>query len=58
LRILVERHHRLTGSARAKSLLDHWDVALSRFVKVMPLDYARALAEQKAERARTAIAAE
>jgi glutamate synthase (NADPH/NADH) large chain len=58
LRILVERHHRLTGSARAKSLLDNWDVALSRFVKVMPLDYARALAEQKAERARTAIAAE
>ncbi|HEV2562471.1 MAG TPA: glutamate synthase large subunit [Rhizomicrobium sp.] len=58
LRILVERHHRLTGSARAKSLLDNWDVALSRFVKVTPLDYARALAEQKAERARTAIAAE
>jgi glutamate synthase (NADPH/NADH) large chain len=57
LRILVERHLRLTGSARAKSLLDNWDAALSKFVKIMPLDYARALAEQKAERA-SAIAAE
>ncbi len=57
LRILVERHLRLTGSARAKALLDNWDETLSKFVKIMPLDYARALAEQKAERAR-AIAAE
>ncbi len=57
LRILVERHLRYTGSARAKSLLDNWDAALAKFVKVMPNDYARALVEQKAERAR-AIAAE
>ena len=36
LRILVERHHLHTGSARARALLDDWDAALPRFVKVMP----------------------
>ena len=39
LRILVERHLLFTGSTRARSLLEDWDSALSRFVKVMPIDY-------------------
>ena len=55
LRILVERHLLHTGSARAKQILDNWDVSLGKFVKVMPLDYAKALADMKA---RSAIAAE
>jgi glutamate synthase (NADPH/NADH) large chain len=55
LRILVERHLQFTGSARAKALLDNWDAALTKFVKVMPTDYAKALADLKA---RAAIAAE
>jgi glutamate synthase (NADPH/NADH) large chain len=49
LRILVERHLLHTGSARARELLDNWDVALGHFVKVMPTDYARALLELKNE---------
>jgi glutamate synthase (NADPH/NADH) large chain len=55
LRILVERHLQFTGSARARALLDDWDSALGKFVKVMPTDYAKALADMKA---RAAIAAE
>jgi len=55
LRILVERHLLHTGSPRAKQLLDNWGSALSKFVKVMPSDYAKALADLKA---RAAIAAE
>jgi glutamate synthase (NADPH/NADH) large chain len=55
LRILVERHLLHTGSAKARALLDNWDAALSKFVKVMPSDYAKALADMKA---RAAIAAE
>jgi len=43
LRILIERHHLYTGSARAKDILDNWGVALTRFVKVMPTDYAKRL---------------
>ena len=50
LRILIERHHLYTGSARAKDILDNWDTALTRFVKIMPTDYAKALADLKRER--------
>jgi glutamate synthase (NADPH/NADH) large chain len=59
LRILVERHHLYTGSARAAELLADWDDALTKFVKVMPKDFRRALQEQAAERAAAkAVAAE
>jgi glutamate synthase (NADPH/NADH) large chain len=51
LRILVERHHRHTGSARAGELLADWPAALGHFVKVTPNDYRRALLESAAERA-------
>jgi glutamate synthase (NADPH/NADH) large chain len=57
LKILVERHLLHTGSPRAKSLLDNWDAALTKFVKVMPSDYAKALADIQA-RAASHIAAE
>jgi glutamate synthase (NADPH/NADH) large chain len=43
LRILLERHHRRTGSARAAALLADWERALGMFVKVTPHDYRRAL---------------
>jgi glutamate synthase (NADPH) large chain len=43
LRILIERHHRHTGSARAAALLADFDRALGAFVKVTPHDYRRAL---------------
>jgi glutamate synthase (NADPH/NADH) large chain len=56
LKILVERHLLHTGSANAKALLDNWDASLSKFVKVMPSDYAKALADMKARAA--SIAAE
>ncbi len=50
LRILLERHHLFTGSARARALLEDWDNALGGFVKIMPKDYRRALLEMQAER--------
>ena len=50
LRVLVERHLLYTGSVRARELLDDWDNALACFVKVMPLDFRRALLELRAER--------
>ena len=49
LRILLERHLLFTGSAKARALLDDWDNAVERFVKVMPRDYRRALTDLKAE---------
>jgi glutamate synthase (NADPH/NADH) large chain len=58
IRILVERHLLHTGSARAKAMLADWDNTISKFVKVMPVDYARALTDMKNERAKSAQAAE
>jgi len=59
LRILLERHHLHTGSKRARALLDDWDNTVTRFVKVMPRDYARALRQLEAERLEAAsVAAE
>ena len=57
LRILLERHHLYTGSARARALLEDWDAALPRFVKVMPRDYRRALLELQAEQRASKTAA-
>jgi glutamate synthase (NADPH/NADH) large chain len=58
LRILIERHHRYTDSARAAELLEDWPNGLTHFVKVMPRDYRRALLELEAERRATPVAAE
>ncbi|WP_291423999.1 glutamate synthase-related protein [Deinococcus sp.] len=46
LRTLIEEHHRQTGSKRAGEILDDWDTALGKFVKVFPLEYQRALKER------------
>ncbi|MGB5077068.1 MAG: glutamate synthase large subunit [Sphingorhabdus sp.] len=59
LRVLLERHHLHTDSKRARAILDDWEGSLTRFVKVMPRDYARALKQLEAERlAAASVAAE
>jgi glutamate synthase (NADPH) large chain len=59
LRVLLERHHLHTGSKRARAILDDWEGALTRFVKIMPRDYAHALKQLEAERlAAASVAAE
>jgi glutamate synthase domain-containing protein 2/glutamate synthase domain-containing protein 1/glutamate synthase domain-containing protein 3 len=50
LRGLVERHLRFTASTRALAMLDDWDAARARFVKVLPNEYRRALGELFARR--------
>ena len=47
LRELIESHHQLTGSTVASEILDQWPEVLKQFVKVMPVDYKRVLAERK-----------
>jgi glutamate synthase (ferredoxin) len=41
----IEKHVEYTDSSRGRALLDGWQAEQSRFVKVMPIDYKRALAE-------------
>ena len=43
-----------TGSDRGEYVLDHWSELLGSFVKVMPVDYRRALQEMAARQARMA----
>ncbi|HEY5876383.1 MAG TPA: glutamate synthase subunit alpha, partial [Ilumatobacteraceae bacterium] len=43
LRATVDTHAQLTESAVARRLLADWELALARFVKVMPRDYKRVL---------------
>ncbi len=47
LHVLITRHAKLTGSARAQHILAHWKTYLPRFRKVMPVEYRRALKELK-----------
>ena len=56
LKELIEKHANYTGSTVASGILDSWDESLPKFVKVMPRDYKRALAEMAAEEAATAAA--
>jgi glutamate synthase (NADPH/NADH) large chain len=42
---LIENHLHYTGSSRAKLILDNWAKYLPKFVKVMPVEYRRALEE-------------
>jgi len=48
LRKLIEDHHRWTGSLRARDILDNWNEARAKFVKVFPHEFRRALGEMTA----------
>jgi glutamate synthase (NADPH/NADH) large chain len=56
LHLLITRHAKLTGSARAAEILADWKRYCPMFRKVMPLEFRRALAEM--EKAGTMQAAE
>ena len=49
LRRFVENHAALTGSQRAKQILDDWSAWRGKFVKVFPNEYRRALGELAAK---------
>ncbi|MFV0665786.1 glutamate synthase-related protein [Denitromonas sp.] len=50
LKGLIEKHAQYTGSATAKQILEHWSSYRAKFVKVMPHEYRRALAEMAAQK--------
>jgi glutamate synthase (NADPH/NADH) large chain len=51
LKKLLEDQFKWTGSQRARELLDNWATARSKFVKVFPNEYKRALGEINAKKA-------
>jgi glutamate synthase (NADPH/NADH) large chain len=46
---LIARHYHHTGSEPARRILAHWQDFLPKFVKIMPLDYRRALQDMQAK---------
>ena len=48
LRFLIERHATFTQSQRARKILNSWNTYLPQFVKVMPVDYRRAMLDAQA----------
>jgi glutamate synthase (NADPH/NADH) large chain len=55
LHSLIERHVRLTGSRRGRHALTIWPETLKRFIRVMPLEYKRALERDIAEAPGTGV---
>jgi len=49
VRDLVTRHMELTGSPRARWILDNWQEMISRFIKVFPREFKRALGVGRSE---------
>jgi glutamate synthase domain-containing protein 3 len=47
LKSMIFRHAEYTGSRRATEVLLAWDDWLSKFVRVLPIDYKRVLDAQK-----------
>jgi glutamate synthase domain-containing protein 2/glutamate synthase domain-containing protein 1/glutamate synthase domain-containing protein 3 len=47
VRGMIERHLQLTGSARARHVLENWQALVPKFVRVMPKDFKRAVASLK-----------
>ncbi len=50
LRLILENHVKYTGSTKAADILANWEEWRPKFVKVMPVEYRRALQEMKAAR--------
>ena len=49
LKASIEKHQLYTNSQIAKTLLADWDTTLGNFVKVMPIEYKRALKRLETE---------
>jgi glutamate synthase domain-containing protein 2/glutamate synthase domain-containing protein 1/glutamate synthase domain-containing protein 3 len=47
VRSMIENYLRYTGSKEAQTILENWSENMKRFIKVMPVDYKRVLANQK-----------
>ena len=51
LQQLIQQHVHYTDSSRGRQILDNWNDYLPKFVKVMPVDYRRALQDMQAAQA-------
>ena len=47
---MIRRHIEYTGSDRGQHVIENWDRLAAKFIKVMPVEYKRALAAIEASR--------
>ena len=52
LKALLRKHLELTGSGRAKLILDNWEARLPYFVKVLPVEYRKVLERMQQKESR------
>ena len=55
---MIESHYHYTGSAVARRILDDWKAMLTKFIKVMPVEYKRALQQMAQDRKSSPVALE
>ena len=47
---MIECHYRYTDSAVAQHVLIDWEATLDKFVKIMPVDYKKALQQMQMDK--------
>ncbi len=52
LKQMIEKHQKWTTSVRAQQILDNWTDMVGKFVKVVPIDYRKALEKMRAHERR------
>ena len=55
LKFYIERHLKYTNSDIAKNILDNWEITSKYFIKVMPTEYKKVLAERKSKAEKVSI---
>ena len=55
LKTLIEKHGQNTDSSIAKKILSNWDKELENFIKVMPIEYKRALTEMSSSKIKEVV---
>tara|TARA_B110000003_G_scaffold276337_1_gene322295 strand:+ start:10 stop:3630 length:3621 start_codon:yes stop_codon:yes gene_type:complete len=55
LKTLIEKHGQYTDSSIAKKILSNWDKELENFIKVMPIEYKRALTEMSSSKIKEVV---
>jgi glutamate synthase (NADPH/NADH) large chain len=49
LKDLISRHYLYTNSSLAKHILENWSEYVTKFIKVLPIEYKKVLEEEKIE---------
>ena len=52
LKLIIQRHFKYSKSLKAKEILDNWDFYIRKFIKVVPMDFEKALINMESEQSK------